>query len=78
MKRNDLTEIKQLKVSEILIKVSAIKKELTDLVIDHNMKKNKDTKMMSKKRKDIAQMLTIVNQKRLLEELEMQNKKGVL
>lgn len=77
MKKNNLSEIKLLEVKEILARVNSLRKELADLEIDKNMKKMKDVKIISKKRKDVAQMLTIAGQKRLLKELEERSaKKG--
>lgn len=77
MKKNNLSEVKLLEVKEILARVNSLRKELADLEIDKNMKKMKDVKIISKKRKDVAQMLTIAGQKRLLKELEERSaKKG--
>ncbi len=70
MKRSQLIEIKQLAVKEILTKVLVSKKELSDLILDKNMDKLKDKKVVAKKKKDIAQMLTIARQKQLLGEIE--------
>lgn len=70
MKRQQFTEIKQLTVKDILAKVLVGKKELADLILDKNMDKLKDKKVVSKKKKDIAQLLTVARQKQLLEELE--------
>lgn len=70
MKRNDFQEIKGLSVKAIIEKIKTTKKELADLVLDKNMSKLKDLKSLSKKRKNIAQMMTVVRQKQLLEQLE--------
>ncbi len=70
MKRQELTEIKQLTVKEILVGVLVSKKELYDLILDKNMDKLKDKKVVAKKKKDIAQMLTVARQKQLLAEIE--------
>lgn len=74
MKRNDLTEIKQLNTEVLKKKVIDAKKELNDLIMDKNISKLKDLKAISKKKKDIAQISTIVRQKELLEKLEAQAK----
>ncbi len=78
MKRQQLAEIKQLTVKEILTKVIVSKKELSNLILDKNMDKLKDKKVLAKKKKDIAQMLTVARQKQLLEQLEsvIDDKKG--
>lgn len=70
MKRTELTQIKGLSNKELMEKVKVIKKEVADMIIDKNMKKLKDIKTISKKRKELAQTLTILRQKQLLEELE--------
>ena len=70
MKRNDLAEAKRLDQKSILEKVKILRKEITDLILDKNMNKLKDLKAINKKKKDIAQLLTILRQKELLEQLE--------
>lgn len=70
MKRNDLQELKTLTSKVLIEKVKTLKGELADLVIDKNMSKLKDLKVLGKKRKDIAQILTVLRQKELVEELE--------
>ncbi|MBI2334841.1 hypothetical protein HYU96_03480 [Candidatus Daviesbacteria bacterium] len=47
-----------------------LKQEIANLVLDKNMKKLKDLKMIFKKRKELARALTYVRQKELLAELE--------
>ncbi len=69
MKRNELKEIKGLEIKVINVRVKKAKDELADLIMDKNMKKLKDIKAVDKKRKDIAQILTILRQKQLLEKL---------
>ena len=70
MKKNDLIQIKGLDIKELRVKVKAIKGEIVNMELDKNMKKLKDLKTVSKKRKDLAQVLTILRQKELLGELE--------
>ncbi|MBI2020309.1 50S ribosomal protein L29 [Candidatus Daviesbacteria bacterium] len=70
MKKRELTQIKSLPVKELILKAKAIKGEIANLVIDKNIKKLKDTRSIFKKRKDLAQVLTIIRQKQLLEKLE--------
>lgn len=69
MKKNDLTQIKGLDLKELSIKAKALKDEIANLIMDKSMKKLKGIKMISKKRKDLAQILTIFRQKQMLEEL---------
>lgn len=70
MKRNDFLEIKHLDEKTLLGKVVALRGEIDELVLDKNMSKLKDFKAISKKKKDIAQILTVVKQKQLLAVLE--------
>ncbi len=70
MKKNDFAQIKGLEIKELKEKVKVILKEVADLTLDKNMKKLKDLKTVSKKRKDLAQILTVIKQKELLAKLE--------
>lgn len=75
MKRNELAEIKKLDIKTIIERVKKNKKEFLDLVISKNTGKLSNFKAVSAKKKEIAQMLTILKQKQLLEELENKNGK---
>ncbi len=55
------------------VDLKAIKDEIANLIMDKNMKKLKDLKMISKKRKESARALTIARQKELLSKLESEN-----
>ena len=70
MKKNELTQIKGLDNKELKAKAKILKKEMADLTLDKNMKKLKDLKTIGKKRKDLAQILTVLRQKELLTILE--------
>ncbi|MBU1031354.1 50S ribosomal protein L29 [Patescibacteria group bacterium] len=70
MKKKEFIQIKGLDLKELKDKVKALKAELVNLVMDKNMKKLKDLKMISKKKKEIAQILTLMKQKEILQELE--------
>lgn len=70
MKKNELKEIKSLEVKELLSKVNKTRQELIELKLDQ---KQKDKKAFFKKRKDIAQMLTILRQKQQIEELKVKS-----
>lgn len=74
MKKNELIQIKGLEIKSLKEKAKGLNIEMADLILDKNMKKLKDLKMISKKRKDRAQILTIIRQKELLQELEPQVK----
>lgn len=70
MKRNDLAEIKKIDASEIKDKVKKFRKEVAGLVLDKNTGKLANLKNIKSKRRDIAQMLTVLRQKELLEKFE--------
>lgn len=70
MRKKDFINIKTFDIPSLLKMAEDKKDQLVDLVIDKNMKKLKDLKSVSKIKKDIAQILTLVRQKELLQELE--------
>lgn len=70
MKKNDFAQIKGLDLLQLRSKIKAFKKEMAEMALDKNMNKLKDLKLISKKKKDLAQVLTILRQKELLAELE--------
>lgn len=77
MKRKDFTEIKVLDIKSLQAKAEELKKEISQLILDRNMNKLKDKKMILKRKKDVAQIFTVLKQKQLLGELESKiNKKG--
>ena len=74
MKKTELKEIKGLDIKELTSRIGNAKKDLVGLVIEKNgqasAKGAKDLKLAAKKRRDIAQMFTILRQKQLMAELE--------
>lgn len=74
MKKQELIQIKALGIKELKEKAKGLNLEISNLVLDKNMKKLKDLKMISKQRKNRAQILTIIRQKDLLQELELKVK----
>lgn len=70
MKKSELVQIKGLNIKELKSKAKSLKDEIAGLIMDKNMKKLKDKKAVFKKRKDLAQVLTVIRQKELLSELE--------
>ncbi|MDO8499035.1 MAG: 50S ribosomal protein L29 [bacterium] len=68
--RDFLNEIKTLDIKALVLKSKTLKGEIADLVLDKNMNKLKDLKSIDKKRKDLARTLTVLEQKRLIEQLE--------
>lgn len=71
MKKNELNQVKGLSLNELREKAKSLRDEIANLILDKSIKKLKDLKMISKKRKDLAQVLTILRQKQLLTELEL-------
>ena len=76
MKKDEFAQIKELDSKGLRVKVKSINDEIAGLVMDKNMKKLKDLKSIFKKRKELAQILTVLRQKELLVELESQPKTG--
>lgn len=71
MKKNDLAEIKKMDLSLIGEKLKKAQKEVVSLVIDKNTNKLTNLKTIKNKRREIAQMMTIVRQKQLLQQIEV-------
>ena len=76
MKRNDLNEAKLLDVKALQGRVSKLKQEVSDLVIDKNMNKMADKTSIRKKKIEIAQLMTILRQKQVLAMLEKGESNG--
>lgn len=72
MKRTDFNAFKDLNIADLQVKAEGFRKDLADLflAVSDKANKGKDVKLSFKKRKDLAQVLTIISQKRLLEKLQ--------
>ena len=70
MKNNDFTQMKSSDIKELKDKAKVLRSEIDKLTMDKNMKKLKDLKQVSKKKKDLARVLTVLRQKEMLAELE--------
>lgn len=77
MKKNELIQMKGLDIKELKSKAKSLTAEVASLVIDKNTNKLKDKKAIFKKRKDLAQVLTVLRQKEMLEQLESKQKEVV-
>lgn len=75
MKKTSLTEYKAMTVSVIETKIKDIKKDIANKKLDKAMDKLKDLKTMWRLRKEVAVLMTILNQKLTIEMIE--NEKGV-
>lgn len=70
MKKDQWNLLKTLKMDELRVKLLEAEKAYGDLVLDKNTGKLKDLKAIFKKRKEIARISTLIQQKQSLEELE--------
>lgn len=70
MKKNDLAEIKKMDTAALTGKAGKLREEIAGLVIDKNMKKLTNLKVVTGKRRELARTLTVLRQKELLEGLE--------
>lgn len=70
MKKKEFIQIKGLDLKELKVKLNGLRTDIANLTMDKNMKKLKDLKMISKKKKEIAQILTLMKQKELIVALE--------
>lgn len=70
MRTNDLKTVKVLTEEALIQKVRILRGELAEIILDKNMGKLKDVKAISKKKKDLAQVLTTLRQKQMLRGLE--------
>ncbi|MDD2822720.1 MAG: 50S ribosomal protein L29 [Candidatus Daviesbacteria bacterium] len=75
MKKNDFAEIKKMEVKVLSSKALKIKEEIANLVIDKNMNKMPNLKSIKFKRNELAKILTVLQQKQLMESLEKQTVK---
>lgn len=76
MKKSELKEIRSLEIKDLTERVKKTKQDLVEafMVRSESGKGSKDVKAVFKKRKDIAQMMTILRQKQLVEELKKEIK----
>ncbi|KKR80240.1 MAG: 50S ribosomal protein L29 [Candidatus Daviesbacteria bacterium GW2011_GWA1_41_61] len=70
MKKNNLAEIKKMEVPAIRERVKKIQREVAVLVMDKNTNKLTNLKIIKNKRRDLAQMMTVIRQKNLLAQME--------
>ena len=75
MKTKDKKELHLKSLKELNNLVLGAKDSLMDLKLDKSQNKLKNTSLLTVKRKEIAQMLTILRGKELQEEMEAKNEK---
>ncbi len=66
MKKNDFAEIKILEIKALEKKADDLRGELKKLMLDKNMNTLKNLKSISKVKKDLAQIATVIRQKELI------------
>ena len=76
MKKQQLNEIKNKSIKDLKAQVKSIKKEIANLTMDLKLGKLKNLHAISAKRRDIAQTLTLVNEKLILEKAAEDKKEG--
>ncbi len=67
MKKQQLNDIKNKSIKDLKGQVKNIKKEITTLTIDLKLGKLKNVHVISAKKRDIAQIFTLLNQKSVQE-----------
>lgn len=67
----DMTTVKNMDTKSVWATAKQMRGEIADLMVDKNMNKLKDLKSIDKKRKNLARVLTILNQKQVLAKLEV-------
>lgn len=70
MKKSELAEIKKMDIKTLGEKTKKAKEGLAGLTLDKSMGKLANLREIKSRRRDLAQILTILKQKQLLEELE--------
>ncbi|MDO8429424.1 MAG: 50S ribosomal protein L29 [Candidatus Daviesbacteria bacterium] len=71
MKKNELAENKRMDKKSLLEKIKKAKQEIWSLYMDKNMAKLANFRVIKNKRREVAQLMTILNQKISLEKLEV-------
>ncbi|MBF8250265.1 MAG: ribosomal protein [Candidatus Levybacteria bacterium] len=75
MKSKDKKELHSKSIKELSNLVAGAKDVLAGLKLDKTQNKLKNTSQLTGKRKEIAQMLTVIRMKELQEEMEGKNEK---
>ena len=76
MKTKDKKELHSKSLQELRKLAMDAKDALSDLKLDKTQNKLKNTSLLSLKRKEIAQILTVIKMKGLQEEMEAKNEKA--
>jgi len=73
MKRNDFEELKTKNISDLKKKIADLEKQEVNVKLELKMGKLKNVHLLNQKRKDIAQVKTILRQKLYAQEKEAKN-----
>lgn len=71
--KNKNVEVKTMEIKDLRKQVKNVRLELAGLLIQKNAGKLTDLRAAGKKRKEVARMMTVLRQKELVSELEVQN-----
>lgn len=70
MKKNDLVDYKKQDIKALVSSIAKTKTEILDLIMDQKTGKLTNLRLMKNKKRDVAQMKTILKQKELLKVIE--------
>lgn len=70
MKKNEFMEIKKMDFVALNNQVSKLKSEIAKLVLDKSIKKLTNLREIRNKRRDLAQIMTVLRQKQMIKVLE--------
>lgn len=70
MKKTEFAEIKKMEIQPLLGKIKNAQKEILGFILDKSTNKITNLKVIKNKRRDLAQMMTVLRQKQILQELE--------
>ena len=76
MKKTQLNDIKKTDSKELIQKAKELKVELQSLTLEKSVGKMTNLKQIFFKRKDLAQVLTVLKQKQLLEKMKGEKTNG--
>ncbi len=65
--KNQTKDLQVKTIKELEKNVQTIREEIAKLKLEIRIKPQKDTNIIMKKRREIARMLTLINEKRILE-----------
>lgn len=76
MKKQQLNDLKNKSIKDLKAQVKNMKKEIANLTLDLKLGKLKNLRAISTKKRDIAQTLTLVSQKLIVEKAAKDKKEA--